>query len=165
MPRPLVTLIAALDRERGIGKDGRLLVHLSEDLRRFKRTTLGCPVLMGRKTWDSIGKPLPGRRNLVLTRDPAWRDEGAEPVASLEAALALAAEAPRVFVIGGAEVYAQALARADELLLTEIDARFGADTFFPAWASGDFAETARETLHSEQGFDYSFVTYRAVGAG
>ena len=163
MPRPLVTLIAAIDRERGIGKDGRLLVHLSEDLRRFKRTTLGCPVLMGRKTWDSIGRPLPGRRNLVLTRDAAWRAEGADPVASLAAALALVGEAPRVFVIGGAEVYAQALAQADELLLTEIDARFGADTFFPAWAPGDFVETARETLHSEQGFDYSFVAYRAAG--
>lgn len=159
-PRPLVSLIAAVDRHRGIGKNNRMLVHLPEDLRHFKRTTLGCPVVMGRRTWDSIGRPLPGRRNIVLTRDPAWRAEGAEPAASLDAALALVADAPKVFVIGGADVYAQALPRADELLLTEIDAAFDADSFFPEWKASDFVETARERLRSDQGFDYCFVSYR-----
>ena len=84
MSRPLVSLIAIVDRQRGIGKDNRLLVHLSEDLRHFKRTTLGCPVVMGRRTWDSIGRPLPGRHNIVLTRDATWRAAGADPAASLD---------------------------------------------------------------------------------
>ncbi|MEO6410462.1 MAG: dihydrofolate reductase [Burkholderiaceae bacterium] len=162
MTRPLVSLIAVVDRLRGIGKDNRLLVHLSEDLRHFKRSTLGCPIVMGRKTWDSIGKPLPGRRNIVLTRDPSWRAEGAEPAASLDAALALAGDSAKVFVIGGAEVYAQALAHADELVLTEIDAVFDADVFFPAFDASAFTPVARERHRSEQGFEYSFATYRAV---
>ena len=164
MPRPLVSLIAVVDRRRGIGKDNRLLVHLPEDLRHFKRTTLGCPVVMGRRTWDSIGTPLPGRRNIVLTRDPAWHAAGAEPAASLADALALVGDAPKVFVIGGAEVYAQAIAHADELVLTEIDAALDADAFFPAFDANAFTPVARETHRSEQGFDYSFATYRATRA-
>ncbi len=162
MSRPLVSLIAVVDRQRGIGKDNRLLVHLPEDLRHFKRTTLGCPVVMARKTWESIGKPRPGRPNLVLPRDAAWCADGADAVPSLAAALALAGDAPKVFVIGGAEVFAQALPLADELVLTELDASFDADAFFPAWSPADFTETARETLHSDQGFDYHFVRYRAA---
>lgn len=160
--RPYVSLIAVVDRRRGIGKNNRMLVHLSEDLRHFKRTTLGCPVIMGRRTWESIGKPLPGRRNIVLTRDPAWRAEGAEPAASLAAALERVADSPKVFVIGGSQVYREALPRADELLLTEIDAEFDADTFFPEWDRGDFLEAGREPQHSDQGFDYSFASYRRV---
>ena len=134
MRRPsssLISLIAAVDRQGGIGKNNQLLVRLPEDLRHFKRTTLGCPLIMGRKTWDSIGRPLPGRRSIVLTRDPAWHAAGAEPAASLDAALALAGDAPKVFVMGGAEIYAQALPFAHELVLTEIDATFEADIFFP----------------------------------
>src|SRR5215203_5758585 len=103
MPRPVISLVA------GIGRDGGLLVRLPDDLRRFKQITLGTPVVMGRKTWQSIGRPLPGRRNIVLTRDPALRVEGAEAAASFDAALALAAPAPLVHVIGGAEIYALAL--------------------------------------------------------
>ncbi|MEO7151820.1 MAG: dihydrofolate reductase [Burkholderiaceae bacterium] len=159
-PHPLLSLIAAIDRAGGIGKGNGLLVRLSEDLRHFKRTTLGCPVIMGRRTWDSIGKPLPGRRNLVVTRDPAWQAAGAEAVHSLDAALARVVDAPKVFVIGGAQIFEQALPRADELVLTEIDASFDADTFFPALPPGAFVETARETMRSDRGFDYSFVTYR-----
>ena len=165
MRRPsssLISLIAAVDRQGGIGKNNPLLVRLPEDLRHFKRTTLGCPLIMGRKTWDSIGRPLPGRRSIVLTRDPAWHASGAEPAASLAAALALAGAAPKVFIIGGAEVYTQALEYADELALTEIDATFEADVFFPKRQAGAFAETARETFRSDQGFDYSFVTYRGT---
>jgi dihydrofolate reductase len=162
--RPVLSLIAIVDRAGGIGKDNGLLVHLSEDLRHFKRTTLGCPVVMGRRTWDSIGRPLPGRRNIVITRDPAWQAEGAEGAASLDAALALVADAPKVFVIGGAQIFEQALPRANELVLTEIDAVFDADTFFPALPPGDFVETARETQRSDRGFDYSFVTYRRATA-
>ena len=164
MSRPLVSLIAIVDRQRGIGKDNRLLVHLSEDLRHFKRTTLGCPVVMGRRTWDSIGTPLPGRHNIVLTRDATWRAAGADSAASLEAALALAGGVAKVFVIGGVEVFAQALPLADELVLTEIDAVFDADVFFPVFDAQAFSTVSRETQRSEQGFDYSFVTYKATSS-
>lgn len=128
-----IVLVAAMGRRREIGAGNALLWHLPEDLAHFKAITLGKPVLMGRKTWDSLParfRPLPGRRNLVLTRGAAV--EGAETVRSLDEALALCAEAPELCVIGGAEVYAQALARADRVELTEVDAEFPqADAFFP----------------------------------
>src|SRR5687768_1977011 len=133
MTRPLVSLIAAVARNRAIGRDNQLLCRISEDLKFFRRTTLGSPIVMGRKTWDSIGRPLPGRRNVVVTRNPAWQAEGAERAASLHDALAMLRDAPKVFVIGGGEIYAQALPLADELVLTEIDAEFQADAFFPSW--------------------------------
>jgi dihydrofolate reductase len=159
MPGPVVSLIAAVARNGGIGKDNALLVRLPEDLAHFKRTTLGAPVVMGRKTWESIGRPLPGRRNIVVTATPGWRAEGIETAGSFEAALALLAAAPKVYVIGGARLYAEALPRADELLLTEIDADLEADTFFPPWNRADFRETARRTQRSPQGFDYAFAIY------
>ena len=161
-----ISIVAALARGGVIGRDNEIPWRIPEDARHFRVLTMGHPVVMGRRTWDSLPdpyRPLPGRRNIVLSRDPEWRAEGAERAGSLDEALDLVNGAPRVFVIGGAGVYEAALPIADELLLTEIDARFGADTFFPAWAPGDFVETARETLHSEQGFDYSFVAYRAAG--
>ena len=161
MNRPLVSLIAVVDRHGGIGRNNRLLVRLPEDLRHFKQTTLGCPVIMGRRTWDSIGRPLPGRRNIVVTRDPQWSAAGTESASSLDAALAMAGDAPKAFVIGGAQIYAQALPQADELVLTEIDAAFEADTFFPRWDRSAFRPVSRETFHSDQGFDYSFATYAA----
>ena len=115
MPLPVVSLVAAVARDGGIGHRGGLLVRLPDDLRRFKQITLGTPIVMGRKTWQSIGRALPGRRNIVVTRDAALRPDGAEAAASLDAALALAAAAPLVHVIGGAEIYALALPVADEL--------------------------------------------------
>jgi len=121
---------------------------------------------MGRKTWDSLPerfRPLPGRRNLVLSGDPAWRAEGAETVTSLDAALQAADGAEKLSVIGGAQVYALVLAHVDELVLTEIDADLDGDTFFPAWERGSFAETSRERHISENGVPYSFVTYRRIG--
>lgn len=160
MARPTVCLIAAVARDGGIGHAGRLLVRIAEDLRRFKQLTLGSPVIMGRATWDSIGRPLPGRDNIVITRNPAWHAEGARPAASLEAALALVAGADRVFITGGVGIYALALPLADELELTEIDAVFPADTFFPSWNRADFRQTAREAHATADGLRYSFVTYR-----
>lgn len=133
-----LVLVAAMGSQREIGANNALLWHLPEDLAHFKALTLGKPVLMGRKTWDSLPvrfRPLPGRRNLVLTRGPAI--EGAETVRSLDEALALCAGLPELCVIGGAEVYALALARADRLELTEVDAEFPqADSFFPPLAEG-----------------------------
>jgi len=157
--RPTLSVIAAVGRRGEIGKDNGLLVHLPDDLPRFKRLTMGAPLIMGRKTWDSIGRPLPGRRSIVVTRDPAWRAAGAEIATSLDEALALAIGAPRVFIIGGAQIYAMAVPRADELLLTEIDAEFDADAHFPAWDRGAFNETSREDAATPQGLRYSFVTY------
>jgi dihydrofolate reductase len=161
-----LSLIAAVARDRGIGLQGQLLVNLPEDLRYFRRVTMGCPVVMGRKTWDSLPasvRPLPGRRNVVITRDPNTPCPGAEPYTSLEAALQALAQEPRVFVIGGAQIYALALPWADELLLTEIDAVLPADAHFPAWRAEEF-ELVDKTPSNVQGADapvpYAFATYR-----
>jgi dihydrofolate reductase len=162
MPHPAVSLVAIVARDGGIGYRGALLVHLPEDLRRFKRITLGSPVVMGRKTFQSIGKPLPGRKNLVISRDPGLRLEGAETVGSLDAALARAADAPLVHVIGGAEIFALALPLADELQLTEIDAVFPADTFFPPWDRSRFALTVHEPHAREDGLRFAFATYKRL---
>nr|WP_315193410.1 dihydrofolate reductase [uncultured Aquabacterium sp.] len=164
MPSPHLALIAAVARNGAIGRDNALLWRLPEDLKFFKRTTLGCPVVMGRKTFESIGRPLPGRRNVVITRDPTWRAEGVDVVHSLEAALAATStpDTERVFVIGGGEIYAQALPLADEIVLTEIDADFEGDTFFPAWPREAFREHSRETHIAEAGWNYHFVTYRRL---
>ncbi len=157
--RPALSLIAIVARHGGIGRDNALLWHLSEDLRHFKRTTLGCPIIMGRNTWDSIGRPLPGRRNIVVTRNAAWTAPGAEAALDLAHALALVQDAAKVFVIGGAQLYAAALPHADELVLTEVDAEPPADTFFPVWDRAAFTEHTRENHTNEHGLNYSFVTY------
>ncbi len=159
MNRPHLSIVAAVARDGAIGKNNALLVHLPGDLPRFKRLTMGAPIIMGRKTWDSIGRPLPGRRNIVVTHNPHWAAEGAQAVSSLDDALALVAESPKAFVIGGAQIYALALPLADELLLTEIDADFDADAFFPDWNRDDFKQTAREDKTSPQGLRYCFSTY------
>jgi len=160
MTRPTISLVAAVARNGAIGKNNELLCRISEDLKFFKRTTLGSPVIMGRKTWDSIGRPLPGRRNIVITRNTEWKADGAERAASLQDAVALVQNAPKVFVIGGAEIYAQAIPVADELVLTEIDADFEGDAFFPAWDKSQFTASASDTQTSEQGIPYRWVTYQ-----
>ena len=130
----IISLIVAVGRRNEIGKDGKMPWHLPADLRHFKRNTLGKPVLMGRKTLTAIGRPLPERRNLVLTRDAAFRAAGCETVTSLDEAIALAGSAPELMVIGGGEVYRLAWERTDRIYLTRIHADVeGADTFFPAW--------------------------------
>lgn len=163
MPPPLC-LIAAVARNRAIGLDNQLLWRLPEDLQHFKRSTLGCPIIMGRKTWDSIGRPLPGRRNIVLSRNPQWQAAGAEVVPSLEAALLLARNTPdarRLFVVGGAQLYTAALPLADELLLTEVDDAPAADCFFPEWDRTQFEETSRVDGQPPEGAPgYQFVAYR-----
>ncbi|MFT3856473.1 MAG: dihydrofolate reductase [Aquabacterium sp.] len=157
-----LSLIAAVARNRAIGKDNALLWRLPEDLQFFKRTTMGCPVIMGRKTCESIGRPLPGRRNIVISRSEDWTMPGVERASSLQGALALVADADKAFVIGGGQIYAEALPQADEIVLTEIDRDFEADAFFPAWDRAQFEEVAREVHHAPppNDFDYAFVTYR-----
>ena len=159
MPVPIVSLIAIVARNGGIGRGNALLIHLPDDLAHFKKTTLGAPILMGRKTWQSIGRPLPGRRNIVVTRNPRFEAAGAETAPDLASALARVADAPKVYVVGGASLYAAALPLADELVLTEIDADFEADTYFPPWDRRQFRQTARADHHSPDGLAYSFVTY------
>lgn len=160
MPRPTLSLIAAVARNGAIGRDNQLLCRISEDLKFFKRTTLGAPVIMGRKTWDSIGRPLPGRRNIVVTRNRQWHAEGTERAGSLDEALSLVQNAPKAFIIGGGEIYAQALPIADELVLTEIDADFDGDAFFPAWNRAQFTAQASDIHTSEHGHRYRWVTYQ-----
>ncbi len=165
MARPALSLIASVARDGGIGLAGGLLVRLPGDLPRFKQLTLGSPIVMGRKTWDSIGRPLPGRRSIVVSRNPDWRADGGEAAHSLDAALAMAADAQRVFVIGGAEIYALALPLADTLELTEIDATFPADAFFPTWPRADFRQIRREERETADGLRYAFVTYKRIDRG
>jgi len=161
---PPVTLIVARARNGVIGHSGALPWHLPEDLKRFKALTLGHSVLMGRKTWDSIlarnGKPLPGRRNVVVSRDPSLVAPGAQVVDSLAAALAVCADAPEVFVIGGAQIYAAALPLAQRALVTEIDADFAGDAVMPPLGPG-WHETAREPHGppAERQWVFAFVTY------
>lgn len=161
MTRPAVILIAAVSRNGAIGRGNALLWHLPEDLRHFKATTLGAPIVMGRRTWDSIGRPLPGRRNLVVTRQADWQAAGAERVGSLDEAIAQAGAVPKVFVVGGAQLYAQALPQADALVLTEIDAdATDADTFFPAWDRSAFSADAGPWQTSSAGPRFRVVTWQ-----
>jgi dihydrofolate reductase len=162
--RPRLALIAAIDRQHAIGRDGGLLWHDGADQRHFRQATMGCPVIMGRKTWDSLPprfRPLPGRRNIVVTRNALWRCAGAEAAASLDAALAMASGAAKAFVIGGGELYAEAIAHADELVLTEIETVFDrADAHFPPFDRASFVESSREEHRSADATRYAFVTYR-----
>ncbi|WP_090128643.1 dihydrofolate reductase [Limnohabitans sp. Rim11] len=149
-----------------IGLNNQMPWHLPEDLAHFKRTTLGCPVLMGRKTWESIPakfRPLPGRANLVITRQPDWQAEGAHVVHSLEEGLTLALahcpEGKDLWVMGGAEIYAQAASIAEEAVVTEIEADYEGDAFAPQLGAG-WQEVSRESHVSSTGLKFCFVTYR-----
>ena len=155
-----LALIAALDRNRLIGRDNALPWHLPADLQHFKRLTLGKPVLMGRRTWESLGRPLPGRRHIVLSRDPAFRAEGATVVGSLDAALEAAGDAAEAMVIGGAAFYATMLPRARRLYLTEVDGEFDGDAWFPALDPAQWREVAREchAADAKNAHGYCFVT-------
>jgi dihydrofolate reductase len=158
-----VTLVAAVARNGVIGRDGTIPWRLPEDMQRFRALTMGHPVVMGRRTWESLPdayRPLPGRRNVVLTRNPEWSGEGAVRAGSLAEALELVGDASDVFVIGGAELYAASLPLADALELTELDAAFEGDTYFPAFDRSEFEEVAREPHVALDGTPFAFVTYR-----
>ena len=156
---PRLHLIWAQAANGVIGREGQLPWHLPEDLAHFKRTTLGCPVLMGRKTWDSLPprwRPLPGRANVVLTRQTGWQAEGAQVAHTLAEALTLCAQAPDVWVIGGAELYAQALPQAHSAVVTEIEADFPGDAFAPALGTG-WQTRASEPQTSANGLRFRIV--------
>mgnify|MGYP001814615012 FL=1 len=155
-----LSLIAAMAENRVIGHENRLPWHLPADLQHFKTITLGKPVLMGRKTWESIGRPLPGRTNIVITRDADYVAEGCVVAHSLEEAVRAAGEAAEVMVIGGAQLYRQALPLADTLYLTLVHAEIQGDTRFPAWQPGEWRETARSDHEADDRnpHAYSFIT-------
>lgn len=165
-----LALIAALSDNGVIGRDNKLPWYIPGDLRYFKRVTLGKPVLMGRKTWESMNRPLPGRANIVITRQPDYPAEGARVVPDLDAAIALAESialidgVDELMVIGGAEIYRLALPLADRLYLTEVHAEVAGDTYFPAWDRGQWQEIAREDHAApEPGkYAYSFAVYERV---
>jgi dihydrofolate reductase len=156
----LLSLIAAMDRNRLIGNEGRLPWHLPADLAHFKRVTLGKPVLMGRRTFESIGRPLPGRHNIVVTTVPSFRALGCTVVHSVEEGIAAAGIAGELMVIGGAAIYAQCLPRADRMYLTLVDAPFEGDVFFPAYDPGEWREVERQDFAGDERnpYRYSFVT-------
>lgn len=154
------TIIVAIDAQRGIGINNTLPWRLPEDMAFFKKTTTGHPIVMGRKTFDSIGRALPNRRNIVITRNADWQHEGVESAPSLDAASALIGD-EEAFIIGGGQIYAEALAHADRLLITEIGKTFGCDAHFPALDMQEWKEISREAHRSEQNdFDFAFVTYQ-----
>lgn len=157
-----LVLIAALARNGIIGKDNRLPWHLPADLKHFKALTSGHAVIMGRKTWESLPpkfRPLPGRHNIVVTRNAAYQADGASVASSLPAAIA-AAPGPCAFVIGGAELYAAAMPLAERLELTEIDHDYDGDTRFPPRDPAQWREAAREAHSDDAGPGYAFVSYR-----
>ena len=154
-----IFLVAALASNGVIGAQGKMPWHLPEDLKHFKQLTLGHPVIMGRRTWDSLGKPLPGRENIVISRKSGFEAPGASVASSLEAAIALCAGEAVAFVIGGAEIYAAALPFADGLVLTEIERGYEGDTRFPAWDRGAWRVSQKETHTSADGVRFSFVLY------
>ena len=162
-----LVLIAAVARNGVIGRGGVLPWHLAADMQHFRELTRDCPVVMGRRTWDSLSpryKPLPGRSNIVVSRRAGWAAEGMQSAPSLPAALRLAqlrlGAARRVFVIGGAQLYREALPLADVLELTEVRADIAGDTQFPFWDRAQFDEVRRVPQPAEGGLDFDFVTYR-----
>ena len=159
-----VSIVVATDEQGGIGLEGRLPWHLPNDLKRFKALTMGKPIVMGRRTFDSIGRALPGRVNIVVSRQSGLGIDGCVVVPSLEAALEAAGEADETCVIGGAEIYRLALPLAETLHLTRVHATVGADTFFPVIDAAQWEEISREDCPADErhAYPYSFVTLRRV---
>ena len=160
---PRIYLLAAVAANGIIGVDGRLPWHLPEDLKHFKKLTLGHPIIMGRKTWESLGRPLPQRENIVVTRNPDYDAPGAAVATSLEAALALCAGETVAFVIGGQQLFADSLPIASGLVLTEIYKDYEGDTWFPPYDRAQWRETQRESHTAADGMRFDFVLYQRAG--
>lgn len=160
----IVSMIVAVAKERVIGLNGSMPWHLPADLAHFKRSTMGCPVIMGRKTYDSIGRPLPGRENIILSRSEGLVLEGCTTVGTLEAALLLVNQEAEVFIIGGQQLYQQALPFADRLYLTHIDAEFDGDTFFPDYSIANWNQLSLEKHLADDtnAWSYSFEVLERV---
>ena len=156
-----LSIIVAMSENRVIGRDGDLPWHLSADLKRFKRLTMGHPILMGRKTYESIGRPLPGRRSIVISRQADYRPEGVDVAGSLPTAIELCGDVDEAFIIGGASIYEQALPLANRLHLTQVLATVEGDTFFPEIAPErlTLVESEETTIDEKSGLSYQFLVY------
>jgi len=153
-----ISLIVAMSENRVIGAGGDLPWHLPADLKYFKASTLGKPIIMGRKTFDSIGRPLPGRRNIVVTRNANWQHQGVDVAESVEAAIVKAGDVEEIMITGGAQIYSQALERVDRLYITEVALKIEGDTFFPEFNKADWIEVSRDAYPSEDDRPaYAFV--------
>ncbi|MGX9419406.1 type 3 dihydrofolate reductase [Vibrio sp. WJH972] len=150
----IISMIAAMAKQRVIGKDNSMPWHLPADFAWFKRCTMGKPIVMGRKTFDSIGRPLPGRKNIVISRNSTLDIEGVSVVASIDEALTLLADEPEVMIIGGGSIYASCLPLASKLYLTFIDADISGDTQFPEWGS-EWKELSREYYSVDEKNSYA----------
>jgi dihydrofolate reductase len=160
MSQSSLTAVVALDKNNGIGVANELPWHLPEDLAHFKRVTSGHAIVMGRNTFESIGRPLPNRRNIVITRNPEWKRDGVETASSVSQAISMLGEAGG-FIIGGGQVFEEAMPLVQTLVVTEIDKVFPCDTFFPRIDPAQWKETAREQHHSDKsGLDFAIVTYQ-----
>lgn len=158
----MISYVVAVSRNGVIGSDGGLPWHISSDLKRFKELTMGKPVVMGRKTWESLPrKPLPGRRNIVITRQKGFAPEGAEVASTPEEALRLCGDAPEVAVIGGGEIYRLFWPLVDRIYLTEVDLEVGGDTHFPALSPSEWREVASE-IHPRGERDSASFTLRIL---
>ena len=162
--KPRISIIAALARNRVIGIENRLPWRLPEDLAHFKALTLNHPILMGRKTFESLGRPLPGRTNIVITRNASYRPDGCLVADSIPAAIALCNGADEVFFIGGADLYRQAIPLADRLYLTEVDIESQGDAWFPEYDRSAFREVSRESHTGEKGdvLNFDYVVYERL---
>ncbi|RVU83878.1 type 3 dihydrofolate reductase [Leucothrix sargassi] len=152
----IISMIAAIAQDRVIGLDGSIPWYLPNDFAHFKKTTMGCPVIMGRKTYDSIGKPLPGRRNIVLTRSQGLVIEGCDVVSNLEEAIALVDTAAEVFIIGGQQLYSDGLSIASRLYLTHVEADLKGDTYFPDYTVYSWNQVSSESFAADEKNAYPY---------
>ncbi len=164
MSHPCIKFVVAYSDNRVIGRDNALPWRLPSDLAHFKRNTLGQPIIMGRNTWESLGRPLPGRPNLVISRNPDFRAEGARVFTSVQDALAACAAEPTVCIIGGAQIFKQTLPLADEIIATEVHATIDGDVFFPPLDPAQWQETERLVQPGENGYDFDFVVYKRMNS-
>jgi dihydrofolate reductase len=162
MSQPRVYLVAAVAANGIIGANGKLPWHIPEELKHFKKLTLGHPVIMGRRTWESLKGPLPQRENIVVTRRPGYEAPGAAVATSLDAALALCIGEPLAFVIGGTQLFEQALPIAAGMVLTEIERDYEGDTRFPDWDRAQWKETQRESHTAASGVRFDLVLYEKI---
>lgn len=159
MRKPIISLVAAMAKNRVIGKDNQMPWHLPSDLKHFKAVTMGKPIIMGRKTYLSIGRPLPGRLNIVISRNPDYQVEGCSTATSFDEALALAGNVEEVMVIGGGFLYSQVLPQANKLYLTQIDLAVEGDTYFPEYQQLNLKEIRREAFSADENnpYNYEFI--------
>ncbi len=162
MSQPIISLVCAMANNRVIGKNNDMPWHMPADLKHFKETTMGKPIVMGRKTFESIGRPLPGRRNVVITRNPDYQPEGVDVVTSIDEAINLLADVEEVMITGGGNIYQQTIDMADKLYLTFIDLDTDGDAFFPEFEHLNLSEESSEKhlADDKNAYNYRFVNYR-----